>query len=201
MANYTFSNIAIEGPKPILEKIAKAISESNGYAKDAIEKIGLPSDICDFDERTEWTNAEVKEIDGKSVLFFEQAYPWIPEFIILYVLDELCEGEYAFYHQSNEWEDIEHVTNDVEGKYFPERYIVCCDIDDEDVYVETEDDVIANIKERIGAPESLNTVEELTSWAEEQDIHVDVFQIFVSASLGPIVNFTFDFSEFEGNEG
>ena len=179
MANYTFSDIAVEGPKDVLEKISRAIKESNGFANDVIEKLGLSSEVDDFDKRTEWTDARTEDRDGHTVLFFQQAYPGAPKFIIDDVLYELCPGEYTYYHLSNEWEDIVHYTDDREGKYFPERFIVRSDVDDEDVFVVTEQDVIENIKKRTGAPDDLNTVEELTAWADEKDIWLDVIKINV----------------------
>lgn len=197
MANYTFSDIAVEGPKDVLEKISKAIQESNGYANDAIEKLGLSSIVNEFDERTEWTDARTEDRDGQTVLFFQQAYPWTPEFIIEDVLDELCAGEYTYYHLSNEWEDIVHYTDDEEGKYFPARFIVRSDVDDEDVFVVTEQDVIENIKKRTGAPDDLNTVDELTSWADENDIYIDVIEIDVEEKM---IKIKLDFIDFEEKE-
>lgn len=175
MANYCFTKYAIEGNKDVLEKIAGAINEGDGFLVTALERLGLDhEDYWEDINRAEWyKSARVEESEGNSVLFFTQAYPLMHEDVIDWVLHELGEEEPKIYYLAEQFETDIHETTDAEGKYFPERYYLSGDIpssdgeDDTqllDEYFTNEEDVINYVTEKLQHP--IESIDEIERWNE-----------------------------------
>ncbi|MDO4497605.1 MAG: hypothetical protein Q4B58_07250, partial [Bacteroidales bacterium] len=114
--------------------------------------------------------AHVEGRGDKSVLFFTQAYPWEHEDVIDDVLEQLGEPEPNIYMLAECFEDGVHWTNDREGKYFPERYRVLTDIDDDDVYFVTREEAIAHFhKAYPELPADMNDIEQICKICDEND--------------------------------
>lgn len=136
MANYAFTKYCVEGKKESLTKLADAINKSEGWASKSYENLGL-----EYTEsgRAEWeTGAVVEDKEGISVLKFTEAYPYCKSDLLDEALAQLFpEEEFAIYFLSEIFESCIHETNDVEGKYFPDRYVVFTDTDEEHLYYPT----------------------------------------------------------------
>lgn len=151
MAEYCFTAYAIEGNKEILERVADAINQSDGFMATVIKSLGVKINEDEFEYygRAEWeTGARVEDRDGVSVLFFGQAYPWEHVDVIDEVLEQLGEPNPAVYFTANCMD--EHFTNDEEGKYFPNRFWVTDDEGDDSGFA-SEEEAIAYLKKNFEA--------------------------------------------------
>ena len=186
MANYCFTQYAVEGSKEVLEKICNAINAGEGLTEKSIENLGL--DTAELEEgyqywhRAEWEEgAHVDEIGGKSVLFFTEAYPWMKADIIDAVLSMLGEKEPKIYYLAECFEEEVHYTNDAEGRYFPERFRVYTDNDDDDMYFKTEEEALAHIRESYELPDDFDTFEKIEAYCDENDLTCALDSIEVHA--------------------
>jgi len=171
MANYCFTKYAIEGKKDVLERVVDAINKGDGWMHNSIENLGLKVDEEEYSPRAEWeTGARLEERDGVSVLFFTQAYPWEHVDVIDWVLDELGEPNPNIYMLMECFEDGMHETNDNEGKYFPERYHVFTEQDEDDVYFITEEEALAHIRKQYELAEDYDTREKIQAYCDEEDL-------------------------------
>ncbi len=169
MANYCFTKYAIEGKKEILERVADAINRGDVWMKNSIKNLGLKVD--GYSPRAEWeTGARVEEHDGVSVLFFTQAYPWEHVDVIDWVLEELGEPEPNIYMLVELFEIGVHQTNDYEGKYFPGRYRVYTEEDDDHVYFVTEEEALAHVRKQYNLSEDYDTVEKIQEYCDAEDL-------------------------------
>lgn len=186
MANYCFTQYAVEGSKDVLEKICNAINAGEGLTEKSIENLGL--DTAELEEeyeywyRAEWEEgAHVDEIGGKSVLFFTEAYPWMKADIIDAVLNMLGEKESRIYYLAECFEEEVHYTNDAEGKYFPERFYVDTYNDDEEMYFKTKEEALAHIRESYELPDDFDTFEKIEAYCDENDLTCELDSIEVRA--------------------
>ncbi len=173
MANYCFTKYAIEGKKEVLEQVADAINRSDGWMKKSIENLGLKIDEDEYEyaNRAEWyKDARVEDRDGVSVLFFTQAYPWEHVDVIDWVLEELGEPEPNIYMMMELFESGIHQTTDNEGKYFPERYRVWTEEDEDDVYFVTEDEALAHIRKQYNLSEDYDTLEKIQEYCDAEEL-------------------------------
>lgn len=173
MANYCFTKYAIEGKKEVLVRVADAINHGEGWMKKSIENLRLKIDEDEYDYvyRAEWeTGARVEDRDGVSVLFFTQAYPWDHVDVIDWVLEELGEPEPNIYMLIQLFECEVHQTNDSEGKYFPERYHVFTDEDNDDVYFLTKEEALAHIRKQYNLSDDYDTLEKLQEYCDAEDL-------------------------------
>jgi len=190
MAEFNFTKYAIEGKKEVLTRIADTINSSDGYTKSVLDELGLKYDEDQWDDlnRAEWENdARIEEHDGTTVLFFTQAYPWERASIVDWVLEEMGEPDSIIYFLSECPEDEVYETNDIEGKYFPERYRVYTEEDDDDVYFNTEEEAIAHIRKQCDIPDDIEDIEDILDWCDDNDIECAINEIeVIYCSLGDI---------------
>lgn len=171
MANYCVTKYAIEGKKEVLERVADAINRGEGWMVKSIENLGLEVDEDEYSPRAEWyKGARVEERDGVSVLFFTQAYPWFHVDVIDWVLEELGEPEPNIYMLMELFESGIHQTTDHEGKYFPERYRVWTEEDEDDVYFVTEDEAFAHIRKQYNLSEDYDTLEKIQEYCDAEEL-------------------------------
>lgn len=191
MANYCFTKYAIEGKKEVLEKVANAINCGEGWMKKSIENLGLKIDENEYNLacRAEWeTGARVEDRDGVSVLFFTQAYPWDHMDVIDWVLAKLGEPDANIYMLMEIFEIGVHQTNDREGKYFPERYRVFTDKDEDDVYFLTEEETLAHIRKQYNLSDDYDTLEKIQEYCDAEDLSLcfDEIEVIYRLNLGAI---------------
>ncbi|MCQ2286552.1 MAG: hypothetical protein MJZ76_06735 [Bacteroidales bacterium] len=175
MANYCFTKYAIEGKKEILEKVADAINRADGMMLKSIKNLGLKVGKNDYEDagRAEWyRNARVEDRDGVGVLFFTQAYPWCHTDVIDDVLRQLGEPNPKIYLLMEIFESDFHQTNDSEGMYFPGRYMVWTEEDDDDVYFVTKDEALAHIRQQYKLSDDYDTIEMILAYCEEHDLEL-----------------------------
>ena len=180
MANYCVTKYAIEGKKEVLERVADAINRGEGWMMKSIENLGLKVDEDEYSPRAEWyKGARVEKRDGVNVLFFTQAYPWDHVDVIDWVLEELGEPEPNIYMLMELFESGIHQTTDNEGKYFPERYRVWTEEDEDDVYFVTEDEALAHIRKQYNLSEDYDTLEKIQEYcyAEELSCGFDEIEV------------------------
>lgn len=178
MANYCFTHYAIEGKKEVLERVADAINHGNGFMKNSIENLGLKFDAEEYAPHAEWeTGAQVEDRDGVSVLFFTQAYPWEHMDVIDDVLEQLGEPNAKIYMLMQRFEDGIHETNDHEGKYFPERYLVYTDEDDGKVGFATKEEALAHIRKQYKLSDDYDTLEKLENYCDAEDLSLGFNEI------------------------
>lgn len=173
MANYCFTKYAVEGKKEVLVQVADAINRGEGWMKKSIENLGLKIDEDEYEyaNRAEWyKDARVEERDGVSVLFFTQAYPWEHVDVIDWVLEELGEPDANIYMLMELFESEIHQTTDHEGKYFPERYRVFTDEDDDDVYFVTEEEALAHVRKQYNLSDDYDTLEKIQEYCDAEDL-------------------------------
>lgn len=158
-----------------LRRICDAINASGGWAGAAVAALGLSPE--DFEQeyeqwqRAEWEEgARVEEADGRAVLFFTEAYPWMKADIIDRVLDELGEKELKIYYLTECFEEDVHFTNDSEGRHFPERFRVYTENDDDDVYFRTEEQALEHIRASYGLSTGYDTYEKVKTWCNGQGL-------------------------------
>jgi len=68
------------------------------------------------------------------------------------------------------FEDDLHETNDDEGMYFPERYHVFTEQDEDDVYFITEEEALAHIRKQYELSEDYDTIEKILTYCEEKGL-------------------------------
>lgn len=171
MANYCFTKYAIEGKKEVLEQVADAINRGEGWMKNSIENLGLKVDEDEYSPRAEWyKGARVEERDGVNVLFFTQAYPWNHVDVIDWVLEELGEPEPNIYMLMELFESGIHQTTDHEGKYFPERYRVWTEEDEDDFYFITEEEALAHIRKQYKLSDEYDTLEKIQEYCDAEEL-------------------------------
>jgi len=188
MANYVFTHYAVVADKELLTKVADAINAADGYFTSVYNSLGLMLNEEQEEDgylcRTEWEQgAKVEERDGKAILFFTQAFPYSNIDLISGVLISLGqkEEEMEVYWQASCFESGWHGTNDVEKKFFPERYIwikIQDGVVDEYKLVNTLDDAIALIKkEHPEFPTSFSELDDLLKYIKENELEYDVYNI------------------------
>ena len=171
MANYCFTKYAIEGKKEVLERVADAINRGEDWMMKSIENLGLKVDEEEYSPRAEWyKGARVEERDGVSVLFFTQAYPWDHVDVIDWVLEELGEPEPNIYMLMELFESGIHQTTDNEGKYFPERYRVWTEEDEDDFYFITEEEALAHIRKQYKLSDEYDTLEKIQEYCDAEEL-------------------------------
>lgn len=145
MANYCTTHYVVEGKRETLEKIKEAINAvTKRYAEEksyclnlsgVLIALGLYTEESlkeatkDFSEDTpenlgvagDWYEAEVKEINGNTVLTFTEDYKWncSCNMEALAMLAPWSDDITAVYRHSEEPGCELDETTDVEGKYFP----------------------------------------------------------------------------------
>lgn len=171
MANYYVTKYAIEGKKEVLERVADAINRGEGWMVKSIENLGLEVDEDEYSPRAEWyKGARVEKRDGVNVLFFTQAYPWNHVDVIDWVLEELGEPEPNIYMLMELFESGIHQTTDNEGKYFPERYRVWTEEDEDDMYFVTEEEALGHIRKQYKLSDEYDTIEKIQEYCDAEEL-------------------------------
>lgn len=179
MANYCFTDYAIEGKKEVLERVADAINRGDSFMQNSIENLGLKFDAEEYAPHAEWeTGAQVEDRDGVSVLFFTQAYPWEHMDVIDDVLAQLGEPDAKIYMLMQRFEDGIHETNDHEGKYFPERYLVyTAEVFDGAVSFVTKEEALAHIRKQYNISDDYDTLEKLEDYCNAEGLALEFYEI------------------------
>lgn len=175
MANYCFTKYAVEGSMETLRRICDAVNTAGGWASAAVAALGLSPE--DFEQeyeqwhRAEWEEgARIEEADGRAVLFFTEAYPWMKADIIDRVLEELGEEDASVYFLSECFEEGVHFTNDSEGRYFPERFRVYTENDEDNEYFRTKEEALEHIRTSYGLSAEHDTYEKVKDWCDGQGL-------------------------------
>ena len=188
MANYCSTNYVVEGDIEILKRLQTAINEgykANRDAKkstlcmqDVFEKLGydnpdaLPEGIG-LDG--EWMQAEIENVDGTEVLKFQEEYKWDCSCNMEILAEEVepFAGKITgVYRRSEEPGCGIYEVNDLQGKYFPEKYSVWYDGGDSGCYegiCMDERDVVDAVRTiRPEIPENA-TIQDIKEFAEGKD--------------------------------
>lgn len=179
MANYTFTTYWVEGTKEAIHQLHDAIANADGWASKAIENLGINTEGKEEEyqgwRRAEWCNPIVEDREDYSVLQFEEAYPWVRSTMMPDLFEEeLFEGKLThLYYYAEEHDSGLHQTNDVEGKYFPNRLAVSMPPeDDEDewiwIYAKDEADAVRQLHEQNLIPATLNDFESIKQSVDEK---------------------------------
>ncbi|MBW4834756.1 MULTISPECIES: hypothetical protein [Prevotellaceae] len=156
--------------KPVLEdastewegNIVKALGASDeqlkrSYLRGFIEEYELDGDVISINAEEAWGATDFRHILGKLM----------PELTIYYIVEEAGCDVFA--------------TNDIDGKYFPERYLVDAYVKDADFYeyFETKGQMKDFVSSLIGKEDF--TDEDIEAWNEEHEdddsyIYVHEFQ-------------------------
>lgn len=198
MANYCFTTYIVEGKKETLESLMNTINTVAKRVDEAKEgvlnlsailiELGLYTEESlkeatnDYSEETpeglgiagDWRDAEMKVINGQEVLTFHEEYKWMPSrnMEILADMEPFSDGISGVYRRSEESGCGNYETNDEEGKYFPEKYVVCLEQSDGE-YLEGHynalDEVSALFLQNYPEVGENATIEQMQEYAEEHD--------------------------------
>ena len=163
----------VEGTKEAIHKLKDAIDAADGWARNALENLGLDPEQYDT-HRVEWNNAAVEDKEDYSVLSFDEDFPYERGDIIDQLMEtDLFKGKLtALYYFAEEMANSELCeTNDSEGKYWPNRLSVS--IEDEDgeqdwFYCRDEQELAAIAHERYGVPAELNDVAAIKQFVDNR---------------------------------
>ena len=156
--------------KPVLEdastewegNIVKALGASDeqlkeSYLREFIEEYELDGDVISINAEEAWGATDFRHILGNLM----------PELTIYYIVEEAGCDVFA--------------TNDIDGKYFPEQYLVDAYVKDADFYeyFETKEQMKDFVSSLIGKEDFTN--EDIEAWNEEHEddnsyIYVHEFQ-------------------------
>lgn len=184
MPNWCYTNYAVEGDKQEIETLYDTMTEleerseplvENGFGKTFLGCLisALGGDWKECYCRGEWNDLDLQG----GVLRFSTETAWSPcEDVIEFLKEKFPSLE--FYYQAEESGMCFYQTNDKEGKYFPERYLLSGEglsdfFKDFDTceYFNTFDELVDWFKEKCGVEvKSLEDIEELfEKWEEEKD--------------------------------
>ncbi len=182
MPNWAFSSYVLEGNEQEIKKLNKTLDKLVSRKKPAIENgfgtnwLGclvnaLGGDWQKIYCRGTW---EDKNLEG-NILRLTTETAWGPTNEVFNFIQEKFPS-IKYYFASEEPGMCDYLTNDVEGKYFPERYhIDLCDLEGnyDDEYFTTSDAMLEYINENYHPTTPLKTLEDIDNldneWRENND--------------------------------
>lgn len=183
MANWAYTQYAIEGSKETLEKIQKALNNpiltvgsSEGWEGGVLDALGIPKKYNDtlYYLRGFVNKDSINMKDG--VLQFDATEAWgATDF--RKALEEFFSDIKVFFSVSESCEDL-YATNDKEGKYFPTKYYVeyCVDDDCHSEFFTTKNQIYDWLKKYTqGRVFDENSMEEFNSDYEDSDAYEENF--------------------------
>ena len=122
MANYTKTIYWVEGTREAIYQLKDAIDNAEGYASNALEKLGINPEEFDCDGSAEWNVASIDDRDAYSVLTIDEFYPWGKGEVLESLLEQpMFEDKITgCYYYTEDEDNCE--TNDTKGKYWPYRF-------------------------------------------------------------------------------
>ncbi len=181
MPNWCFSSYVLEGDKKEIRTLNKTLDRllsrktpaiENGFGKNWLGCLvnALGGDWQKIYCRGTWENKELTE----NVLRLTTETAWGPmNEVFNFIREKFPSIKYYFASEEEGME--EYFTNDVEGKYFPDRYhIDLCDLEGnyDDEYFTTSDEMLEYINENyhLTTPlKSLEDIDKLDSEGREND--------------------------------
>ena len=186
MANYMLSNYVIEGDKTELDEFEamlrrlEAMEEKDFPIKDiswgskwlgfVVNELG--EDYTEFNCKGCWNNLK-RRSDGVMSIDMDSAW-WPPEDLIELIADKWNSFQFYFYRE--ELGSGVFQTNDVDGKYFPQRYHLFSYVPikgekekeefvEFEEYLNSEDEVIAFVNDTLH--HSVTSLADIESWDNE----------------------------------
>jgi hypothetical protein len=164
----------VEGQKDALLSLSEAIKTGGKEVVNTLTNLGV--DVAKYkSDDVYWLNPELIEKDGQTALYFEEYSPDDRSLIINQLMKE---EKFAstltklYYYIENGADDI-FMTNDLEGKYFPNRFVGQIIGNDgylaDSVYGVDQDDLANNIREKYNLPESMNTLDAIESYFDDSE--------------------------------
>lgn len=163
----------VEGTKEAIHMLKDAIDAADGWAKNALESLGLDPEEYDT-HRVEWNDAAVEDKEGYSVLSFDEDFPYERGDIIDQLMEtDLFKGKLtALYYFAEEMAISELCeTNDSEGKYWPNRLLVSIEGEDGEqdwFYCRDEQELAAIAHERYGVPAELTDMAAIKQFVDNR---------------------------------
>ena len=177
MANWAITDYVIEGPHEILEKINEAIrnpdieaGSSEGWEGNILNTLGI-----DWDKKLYMRGFITEEPSlGDNTLEFYAEEAWgATDF---HEALEKAFPDIRVYYRVEEENDEVFATNDVEGKYFPEKYYVniCINRDYDSEYFKDEDTMCNWLSRKTdGKVNSIEEASDYNTMHEEQGTDED----------------------------
>ena len=137
---------------------------------DSFEKLGVGFPSWEHETSAVWeTDARVEDHDGVSVLFFRQV-DWWSEIENIYFIFKALDQEAKIYffreYASTNWSPL---TNDHDGKYFPERYYIPTG-DNDALYFITQEEALAHIRNQYKISDEYDTFEKIQEYCGNNDL-------------------------------
>lgn len=185
MPNWCFTNYVVEGERSEINRLRKKMEWLQG-----MEKPLEPSDFgqrwlgClvvafggDWNKihcRGSWSSLDEFGKPDETRLTFSTETAWAPMGETIDFLKQKF-PLLQFYYMAEEQNMSVYITNDSEGKYFPERFYVeiCVNDNYDSEYFTKSEDVWAWIKERTGC----SSEEEVDKWTEERESPDDYISV------------------------
>ena len=168
---YAWMKYWVEGEKETLQTLFEAIKNGEGWAEKSLKNLGVNTEEYET-FRAEWCRPKLLEKDGETVLYFEEYYPYERGTLIDQLFEEeKFEGKLThIYYYAEEAANAEmFVTNDEDGKYWPNRFLVRGEmLDDMDIYCKDEGEAVNLLHEKLDFPSSLKTIDDINNYFIEE---------------------------------